>query len=212
MVRPAVERPPIIRGGPPVPMTYEEWLEIEGENLYSEWVDGEGWFYVSNSDRHQAISAFLHMLLSFFVHRFRLGIVRYSPFEVKLERSAREPDLLFLSNQNLHRLSPMRILGPVDLAVELISDDSPSRDRIDKRREYQEAGVGEYWLVDARLRPEPPVFLRIGADGVYQPVPLDAEGRFRSHVIPGFWLDPAWLLQDPLPDPLVILDQLLPGR
>ena len=129
-----------------------------------------------------------------------------------MERSAREPDLLFLSNANLHRLTPVRILGPVDLAVELISDDRPARDRVNKRREYEEAGIGDYWLVDGRLRPDPPVFLRLSAEGVYREVPLDAAGRFQSEVVPGFWLDPGWLIQDPLPDPLEIFDQVLPRR
>ena len=30
---------------------------------------------------------------------------------------------------------------------------------------------------------------------------MDGEGHYHSRVLPGFWLDPNWLWQDPLPDP-----------
>ena len=38
------------------------------------------------------------------------------------------------------------------LAIEVISPSSVSRDRILKRRRYQRAGIGEYWIVDPSSR------------------------------------------------------------
>lgn len=41
-------------------------------------------------------------------------------------------------------------------------------------------------------------FYRLGAAGRYAEV-QPRDGRLASSVLPGFWLDPAWLAQDPLP-------------
>ena len=40
--------------------------------------------------------------------------------------------------------------GPADLVIEVISDDSVTRDRVEKFDEYLEAGVREYWVIDPR--------------------------------------------------------------
>jgi hypothetical protein len=42
------------------------------------------------------------------------------------------------------------------------------------------------------------------------PVEPDAAGRIHSTVLPGFWLDPAWLTQDPLPTQLAVIQQIAP--
>jgi hypothetical protein len=41
--------------------------------------------------------------------------------------------------------------------------------------------------------------LVLGNDRRYAPVAPDEAGRYRSVVLPGFWLDPAWFRPDPLP-------------
>jgi Uma2 family endonuclease len=38
--------------------------------------------------------------------------------------------------------------GPADLVIEVVSPESRVRDRREKFREYQVAGVAEYWLID----------------------------------------------------------------
>ena len=35
-----------------------------------------------------------------------------------------------------------------DLVVEVVSPDDPKRDLVDKRREYAQAGIPEYWIVN----------------------------------------------------------------
>jgi Uma2 family endonuclease len=39
-----------------------------------------------------------------------------------------------------------------DLVMEVVSEDDPDRDWIDKRRDYAEAGIPEYWIVDPRTK------------------------------------------------------------
>ena len=193
-------------------MTYEEFLEWADEDTRAEWVDGEVIVSVPPKPLHALVTEFLLPLLSLYVRLFKLGQVLSAPVEMRLPSvpSSREPDLLFLRREHLDRLTPDRIEGPADLVVEIVSDESTTRDRIEKRAEYEAAGVPEYWLLDPRPGQQQAVFYRLTPEGTYAAVPLDAEGRYSSVVLPGFWLRPAWLWREPLPDPLAIMKQIAP--
>jgi len=193
-----------------LPMSYEEWLEWAGESTQSEWVDGEAIIFMPPKTVHALVSGFLFNLLTLYVDLFRLGRVIAAPYEMRLARSAREPDLLFIAREHLDRLTPERFLGGADLVIELISDDSVGRDRIAKLADYAAAGIPEYWLFDPRPRQQRADFFLLGANGRYATASLDADGRFHSRVLPGFWLDPDWLWQDPLPSPLALMNQIAP--
>ena len=178
-------------------MTYEEFLEWADEDTLAEWVDGEVVMYSPASGRHQDIVLFLGFVLGFYTRIRGLGIVRLAPFQMKLKRSGREPDLLFVARENLHRLKGTYLDGPADLVVEVVSPESVIRDKGEKFYEYQEAGIPEYWLIDPdRERAE---FYRLGEDGLYRVAFAGREGVFRSEVLPGFWLRVEWLWQEPLP-------------
>jgi hypothetical protein len=53
--------------------------------------------------------------------------------------------------------------------------------------------------------------LRLDARGKYREVAA-CKGLFHSQELKGFWLDPKWLWQDPLPDELETLAKLLATR
>ena len=199
----------------PLRMGYEEWLawandEVRSEGLRSEWVDGEVIVFDMPKVIHQRILFFVATLMSMHARRFNLGEVFVAGTEMWLASrpSARQPDIMFVAAAHLDRVTADRLDGPADLIVELISDDSVTRDRRDKLAEYEAAGVPEYLMIDPRPRQRRTAFYRLGADGLYLPVRPDETGRYRSAVLPGFALDPAWLWQDPLPDP----EALLPPR
>ncbi len=194
-----------------VPMTYQEWLLWpESQTRRSEWVDGAAIVFMPPKLPHALMTTFLARLIADFSDRHDLGQVIASPAEMRLPASAREPDIFFVKTENLWRMTPERLVGPADLAIELISADSVTRDRRDKFQEYAAAGVPEYWLVDSRPGQHRADFYALGPEGLYEPIPLDAEGRFASGVFPGFWLDPAWLWQDPLPKPRDLLRRIVP--
>src|SRR3712207_4096096 len=102
-------------------MTYEEWLTWADGNVQAEWVKGEGTKFVPGDPAHARASRLLLQLLAFFVDLFDLGEVFHAPLEVRLEAipASREPDVLFLAREHLHRVGPKRIEGPVDLAIEI---------------------------------------------------------------------------------------------
>lgn len=183
-------------------MTYDEFVAF-AKGRHAEWVDGEVTVFVPNSRYHQATVVFLATLLTWFARKRDLGTVLIAPFAVRVpERGwSREPDLLFVARRNLERLEEMKLRGPADLVVELISDESVERDTQAKRLAYQEAGIPEYWLLDPRPSHHRAIFYQLDGAGVYQVQPLDDQGRYHSRALPGFWLDPSWLWQDPPPEP-----------
>jgi Uma2 family endonuclease len=152
-------------------ISYEDFLAAVGEGAHAEWVDGEVYEVTPPSEEHARISTYLSHLLSGYVRRKGLGgRVYHAPFQMKLARSGREPDVLYVSRGTVARLQQGWLEGPGDLAIEVLSPESRIRDRREKFIEYQQAGVREYWLVDPAARAVE-VF-RLGADGVYEAAPL----------------------------------------
>jgi Uma2 family endonuclease len=176
-------------------MTYEEFLAWADEDTCAEWVNGEVIMHSPASYRHQDILRYLTAVLSAFVESHDLGIILPAPFQMRLAYSGREPDLLFLANEHLERRKGTYLDGPADLVIEIMSVESAGRDRGEKFYEYEEAGVPEYWLIDP-LREEAE-FYRLDDRGRYRLAGPDAEGVYRSRMLPGFWLRVAWLWQPP---------------
>jgi len=193
-------------------MSYEDYQAWFGDTNRGEWVDGEVIVFMPTTVRHADLAGFLYTLLSHFARFHDLGRVFAESVEMSVRdgRSSRIPDLVFVGRAHADRVTPARIVGAGDLAIELVSDDSVARDRVDKFAEYAAAGVAEHWIQDARSGRQGSDFYRWTADGRYEPIPPDADGRIRSLVLPGFWLRPEWLLADPLPDPLDCLAEIAP--
>ncbi len=188
-------------------MTYEEFLAWADEDTLAEWVDGEVVMYSPASRKHQDIADFLASVMRLFVELRGLGVVLSAPFQMKLERSGREPDLLFVAKGHLERLKETYLDGPANVVVEIVSPESVGRDRGTKFYEYESGGVREYWLIDPTR--EQAEFYRLGATGNYETVFAGREGAYRSEAIPGFWLKVAWLWQEPLPDTDVVSWEIL---
>ena len=113
-----------------------------------------------------------------------LGEIVDGPFQMKLSRSGREPDVLFIAKEHLGRLKRTCLDGSADLVVEIISPESEERDRSSKFYEYQEAGVSEYWLIDLEL--EQANFYQLDTGGHYQQVAPNDAGRYHSRALPAW--------------------------
>ena len=177
-------------------ISYEDFL-VCYEDTFAEWVDGRIIMSPPVSLKHQDIVGFLESLLQFYVVSRKLGKILMGPFQMKMEKSGREPDIIYVSYQNYDRLMHIYLDGPADMAVEVISKESRHRDTVKKMKEYESAGVLEYWLIDP-IRKQAK-FYRLGMDNLYYQVPLDNEVIYNSEVITGFWLRVSWLWQEPLP-------------
>jgi Uma2 family endonuclease len=195
----------------PIPMSYEEYLAWDEEHRIIEWHDGKAIVHMPPSKKHQEIAEFLSRLISLFVRMFSLGSAHIPPFEVRLPQGlgSREPDLFFVSTANQDKFDAHRFDGAPDLIVEIVSDSSVSRDRQEKFRAYEAAGVAEYWIIDPRPNRRHADFFRLVEDGRYELFATADDEIVRSHLLADFWLRPEWLWQDPLPDVLGILAQVV---
>jgi len=165
---------------------------------------------MSATDLHQRIVLLLSGLLDSFVELLSLGRVQIAPFEVKLWPGgpSREPDVLFVANEHLGRIEEKRLIGAPDLVIEVVSAGSARIDKVDKFIEYEQAGVREYWLIDPRPRQQQADFYRRDDDGRFTPAPLDKNGIYHSAILPGLWLNPEWLRDDPLPNASLIMAEI----
>src|SRR5262245_33329399 len=99
MVRQLTTPPPTQH---PRRMSFEEWLRWDpGDNVRSEWVDGEVIIHVSTTLRHGRIIWFLSTLLGLFVQRRQLGEIVAQAVPIRLGRTGRVPDILFVGNERL---------------------------------------------------------------------------------------------------------------
>ncbi len=98
---------------------------------------------------HQFIVQYLFKLLDEYVRTRNLGSVATAPVPIRVSPGKlREPDVFFVRP---HRIaSTKRPPDGADLIFEVLSegDENRRRDLETKRREYAQAGVAEYWIVD----------------------------------------------------------------
>jgi Uma2 family endonuclease len=183
-------------------MTYEEYLELPDSGAIVEWAKGEVLFHMPPTLYHQNITLFLSLLLDSYVKLLQLGAVVVAPFEVRLapDGPSREPDVSFISTAQLGQLTQQRFDGAPDLIIEVVSPSSLTLDRVAKFREYEQAGVREYWIIDPRPHQQQADFYTLDPDGRFVPAPVDESGTYTASVLPGFRLRVAWLWETPLPN------------
>ena len=128
--------------------TQAQYLELTNQsNRLLEFTDGRIEVLPMPTEQHQAISQFLFLALYFFVRGIG-GKVFYAPLRLRIrEGKFHEPDLLLVTDADDPRCRNDYWLG-ANLVVEVISPDNPDRDLIDKRMDYVEAGIPEYWIVN----------------------------------------------------------------
>jgi Uma2 family endonuclease len=198
------------QAGEKLRMTYEEFLAWAGEDVHAEWVNGEVIVHMTAKQRHQEVVQFLFALFDLFNQFLRVGRFFTAPYQMKLasDGPGREPDILFVTREREALVKDQGVQGPADLVIEIVSDDSVTRDRVDKFEEYEQYGVREYWIIDPRPRRPRAEFYQLDESGQYQPVPVGKDGVYHSKVLPGFWLRVDWLWADTLPDSLFVFAEI----
>jgi Uma2 family endonuclease len=177
-------------------LPYDEFLRAY-DGVHAEWVDGTVVPMTPVTPRHQRVANFLTLLFQVYCEERDAGSVLSAPVQMKLARSAREPDVMVLLPEHAARITEAYVDGPADLVVEVVSPESRTRDRVEKLREYEQAGVREYWLIDP-ARQQADVY-RLSDGGRFEAVPLGTPPRLASEVLPGVVIEAAWLWAEPLP-------------
>jgi Uma2 family endonuclease len=101
------------------------------------------------------------------------------------------PDLVFVAQRHLKRVKEKRIEGPVDLAVEALSESNPELDRETKFAAYARFGIRWYWIVDLKSRVLEEYELVDTTHGNLVEAPFDEP--FKPRLFPGLVIDLASL-------------------
>lgn len=172
-------------------MTVDEFMIFAPEKPKAELIDGVMTMSSPATVIHEDMQDFLLAVLKLFVEVRKLGIVLGPNAPVWLDnQNVYSPDILFISAARRGIITPREIRGAPDFVIELLSASTASYDRGRKRRVYEQAGVGELWLID----PYGPVgsqFYQRRGELFAEVEPLG--GLVKSSVVAGFVLNLHWL-------------------
>jgi Uma2 family endonuclease len=131
----------------------EEVLALPDDGNRYELIAGQ--LLVTPSPRllHQVALWALYDLVAPYVRQHRLGITGLSPADLRLGgEHLSQPDLFVIPWREELAAGGWAGLEVPILAAEILSPSTERYDRITKRRAYQAAGVGTYWIVDLDAR------------------------------------------------------------
>lgn len=193
----------------PILYTVDDYMSWTDDEFRCELIDGVVYdMSAAPVVTHQEVVASLHVELAVFLReRHKQGgggdgppcLVLESPVDVILTRNTVvQPDLIVLCNR-AKIINGKNIQGAPDLVVEILSPSTAAKDKREKHRVYERAGVPQYLIVDphqyfAEL-------YTLGEDGRYAspPVILAAEDLLELAVAPGMGLTLSAIFGWPLP-------------
>ncbi len=160
----------------------EEYLVLtEHRNRLVEFTDGFLEVLPMPTDKDQGILGFLYLAFFNFMEP-QGGKVRFSPLRLQIRPGKyREPDLLLLLSAADSRRQNRFWLG-ADLALEVVSEEKPERDLVEKRGDYAEGRVPEYWIVNPQT--ETITVLRLRGDA-YEEAGIYRRGESATSVLLG---------------------------
>ena len=150
----------------------DEYLVLtDHRNRLVEFTDGFLEVLPMPTDKHQSDSEVLVSCLSTVSSSLAVARSIFAPLRLQIRPGKfREPDLLLLLSAADPRRQNRFWLG-ADLALEVVSEEKPERDLVDKRGDYAEGRVPEYWIVNPQT--ETITVLRLRGDayeeaGIYR--------------------------------------------
>ena len=187
---------PRIRRSPPAAI--QSWLESAAwtESAYFALPDTNHYVELSDESlvipemptvQHQRVVKAFAAQLDVWIAAHEQGEVIVGPYPVRLwAGKIREPDVLFYRAEHLDRIHD-QFGDPPDLVLEVLSPGTRTTDLKEKLAEYEQAGVGEYWIADPGA---PSVEVRALVDGKYlHQGPFVPGQRATSTLLPGYVVD-----------------------
>ena len=185
--------------------TVEQYLTWPEDGPRYELIDGVPFELNAPDVEHQQLVGGLHYELEHYQReRIKNGggdgascMILFAPVDVILsDITVLQPDLIVVCNPSI--IVNGRVRGAPDLVVEVLSPSTAARDKKQKRRLYQAAGVQQYLVIDPTYRCAE-LYIR-GSDGRYAaPEVLDAGDVLTLQVAPDFTLTLSDIFGWPLP-------------
>ena len=114
-----------------------------------EFIDGEVILHSPAKKRHLDITKWAFKLIDAHVEENELGTVLVEKCLCVFPRNDYEPDIVFFGREKEQAMESDTLkFPPPDLAVEILSASTETRDRGVKKEDYQINGVQEYWIID----------------------------------------------------------------
>jgi Uma2 family endonuclease len=168
--------------------TVEEYLQLDTNRLI-EFTDGFLEFLPMPEEIHFYVQQFIFAAVEEFLKRRGKGAALYAPFKIRVRPAAfREPDVCVLLDENDRRRGRKYWAG-ADMVIEVVSPGGETRDYIEKRTDYADARIPEYWIVD----PFKQVLhvLRLTEGAYFEQAVLRAGAVAESTALPGFQINVA---------------------
>jgi Uma2 family endonuclease len=168
--------------------TLDAWLQAELQPR-CELQDGTLLPMASPTRQHQEIVLTTAYALRRHVRAGRLGVVLMEVDVALPDGSGVIPDICFVrAERESEILTPTgKVRGAPDLAVEVVSPSTRTRDTVEKVRLYHQAGIAWYWLIDSETLAVQE--LRWTPDGYVIGAAATAGQPFRPAALPGFEID-----------------------
>lgn len=161
------------------------WMSDRATKLI-EYTDGYIEVLPMPTEAHQEIVQYIFLLFLDWV-RPRGGKIHFAPLRVRVrDHKYREPDLLLLRDADDSRRSNRFWYG-ADLVLEVVSEDKPERDLVEKVRDYAEARISEYWIVNPLTASI--IVLRLEGDHYVEHGLFRRGERATSALLPEFGVD-----------------------
>ncbi|MCA1755184.1 MAG: type II toxin-antitoxin system Phd/YefM family antitoxin [Spirochaeta sp.] len=144
-------------------VSYREFLELTGnsEQRY-ELIDGVVYMLAAPVFRHQAALGRLYLIMVEYLGESRDCTAVLAPFDIRLTRETLrqeretgeddlnivQPDLVAVCDYRKDLNAEDQYWGVPELAIEILSPSSRSKDSIKKVDLYMESGIRECWIVD----------------------------------------------------------------
>jgi Uma2 family endonuclease len=180
----------------PGPYTWSDFIALE-EDDPRELLDGELLEIEAPDWDHERIVAALITFLSTWAWARKAGQVVGSGYKVRSDdRRGVMPDVQFYRRGNSPAGQQAGLeRGRPDLAIEVISPSSRSKDSVRKLHDYAALGVPEYWLIDPEASTLERLVLREGTYSIVEA--LEGVAMFRPDGFEGLEIDLGLLWEEP---------------
>ena len=125
------------------------------DDVHAELIEGEIFYMAAPTLPHQGLQMELAFEIRQYIKQSKKKCKVYAAPAVFIKRDKYnyfEPDLVVICphNENDDRLQTNGCHGAPDWVIEIVSPSSRTMDYLRKLNKYQETGVREYWIVDAK--------------------------------------------------------------
>jgi hypothetical protein len=127
---------------------YEVWESLP-EGTLCQLVNNNLVMSPSPVNAHQVVLNKINFQILCFLEVSKVGELRIAPFDVYFsKRNIFQPDIIFITNENLNKVESKGLVGVPDLVIEILSPGTAHIDMGEKRDVYEQYGVKEYFIVD----------------------------------------------------------------